>query len=53
MLERIFLRGIAGVTGVSWSWLQKYVNNKLSQVPSQVKVTDKSKSKLIIEYDDL
>jgi transposase-like protein len=30
LLERISLRGIARVTGVSWSWLQNYVNNKLS-----------------------
>ena len=29
LLERISLRGIARVTGVSWSWLQNYVNNKL------------------------
>jgi transposase-like protein len=26
LLERISLRGIARVTGVSWSWLQNYVN---------------------------
>jgi transposase-like protein len=30
LLERISLRGIARVTGVSWSWLQNYVNKKLS-----------------------
>ena len=53
LLERISLRGIARVTGVSWSWLQKYVNNKFSQVPRQVKVTDKHKGKLIIECDEL
>jgi transposase-like protein len=28
LLERISLRGIQRVTGVSWSWLQNYVNNK-------------------------
>ncbi len=33
LLERISLRGIARVTGVSWSWLQNYVNNKLAAVP--------------------
>jgi transposase-like protein len=48
LLEIISLRGIARVTGVSWSWLQNYVNNKFSQVPRQVKVTDKLKGKLII-----
>ena len=26
LLERIYLRGIARVTGVSWSWLQNYVD---------------------------
>jgi transposase-like protein len=36
LLERISRRGIARVTGVSWSWLPNYVNNKLSQVPCQV-----------------
>ncbi len=36
LLERISRRGIARVTGVSWSWLQNYVNNKFSQVPRQV-----------------
>ncbi len=28
LLERISLRGIERVTGVSWSWLQNYVNDK-------------------------
>jgi transposase-like protein len=42
LLERISLRGIARVTGVSWSWLQNYVNNKLAAVPRQVKVSEKS-----------
>jgi transposase-like protein len=46
LLERISLRGIARVTGVRWSWLQNYVNNKFSQVPRQVKGTDKPKGKL-------
>ena len=27
LLERISLRVIARVTGVSWSWLQNYVNS--------------------------
>jgi len=38
LLERISLRVIARVTGVSWSWLQNYVNNKLAAVPRQIKV---------------
>lgn len=53
LLERISLRGIARVTGVSWSWLQEYVNKKLSGVPRQIKVSEKSKGKLIIECDEM
>ncbi|GBD51461.1 transposase [Microcystis aeruginosa NIES-298] len=53
LLERIFLRVIARVTGVSWSWLQNYVNNKLASVPRQIKVSDKLKGKLVIECDEM
>jgi transposase-like protein len=53
LLERISLRGIARVTGVSWSWLQNYVNNKLAAVPRQIKVSDKPKGKLVIECDEM
>jgi predicted DNA-binding transcriptional regulator AlpA len=53
LLERISLRAIARVTGVSWSWLQNYVNNKLAAVPRQIKVSDKLKGKLVIECDEM
>jgi hypothetical protein len=53
LLERISLRVIARVTGVSWSWLQNYVNNKLASVPRQIKVSDKLKGKLVIECDEM
>ena len=69
LLERISWRGIARVTGVSWSWLRNYVNvstsldvdpersrkvnNKLSAVPCQLKVSDKPKGKLLIECDEM
>ncbi len=53
LLERISLRGIARVVGVSWRWLQNYINKKFEQVPRQVKVLDKPKVKLIIECDEL
>jgi hypothetical protein len=53
LLERISLRGIARVTGVSWSWLQNYVNNKLAAVPRQIKVSDKLKGKLVRECDEM
>jgi hypothetical protein len=41
LLERLSLRGIQRVTGVSWSWLQNYVNNKFSQVVRQANVSAK------------
>jgi len=53
LLERISLRGIARVTGVSWSWLQNYVNRKLARVPRKVKVSRKSKGRLTIECDEM
>ena len=53
LLERISWRGIARVTGVSWSLLQNYVNNKLAAVPRQIKVSNKLKGKLVIEYDEM
>jgi len=53
LLERISWRGIARVTGVNWSCLQNYVNNKLAAVPRQVKVSDKPKGKLLIECDEM
>ena len=48
---RISLRGLARVTGVSWSWLQNYVNNKLSRIPQRVTVSAKPKGRLTIECD--
>ena len=53
LLERISLRGIARVTGVSLSWLQDYVNTKFRHVPRQVKVSEKPKGKLVIECDEM
>jgi IS1 family transposase len=53
LLERISLRGIQRVTGISWSCLQDYVNNKFSQTPRQANVSPKPKGKLVIECDEL
>jgi insertion element IS1 protein InsB len=53
LLKRISLRGIARVTGVSWSWLQNYVNQKLGHIPRKIKASDKSKGRLIIECDEM
>lgn len=53
LLERISLRGIVRVTDVSPSWLQTYVNNKFSSIPQRIKVSDKPKSRLTIECDEM
>lgn len=53
LLERISMRGIARVTGVSWSWLQKYVNSKMNSIPRKVSVTAKTKGRLTIECDEM
>ena len=53
LLERISLRGIKRVTGVSWSWLQNYVNDKFATIPRQISVSAKARGKLTIECDEL
>ena len=53
LVERISLRGIRRVTGVSWSWLQNHVNHKYRSVPQQVTVSPKSKGRLTIECDEM
>jgi transposase-like protein len=44
LLERVSLRAITRVTGVSLRWLQYYVNQKYYQVPKNVEVTKKTRS---------
>lgn len=44
LLEKLALAGIARVTGVSESWLQRYVNAKLQNVPRQVQVRAKKRT---------
>ena len=41
------------MAGVSWDWLQNYVNNKMSCIPIQVKVSKKTKGRLTIECDEI
>ncbi len=53
LLERISLRGIARVTGVSWSFLQGYVNQKFSRIPREIKVSAKPSGRLTIECDEM
>ena len=53
LLERISLRGIVRVTGVSFSWLQNHVNCKFGSISQQIKVSDKPKGRLTIECDEM
>lgn len=39
--------------GISWDWLQNYVNRKLSSIPRQVKVSGKTQGHLTIECDEM
>jgi len=53
LLERISLRGIARVIGVSWSWLQNYVNDKYGCISHYIEVSEKTTGKLTIECDEM
>jgi insertion element IS1 protein InsB len=53
LLEQISWRGIARVTGLSWSWLQNHLNIKFSEFPRQVSVSAKPKGKLTREGEEL
>lgn len=52
LLEKIPLAGIARVVGVSESWLQGYVNQKLRSQPRRVKVAVKTDPRLTLECDE-
>lgn len=43
LLERMSMRGIVRVTGVSLSWLQNYINNKVGSRKRQVKTSPQKK----------
>ncbi len=53
LLEKIPLAGIARATGVSESWLQKYVNDFYETVPQEVEVLPKVNGKLVVQMDEL
>jgi insertion element IS1 protein InsB len=53
LVEKIPLAGIARATGVSKSWLQKYVNNFYETVPQEVEVLPKVNGKLVVQMDEL
>ena len=52
LLEKISLAGIARVTNVSETWLQDYVNDKYSQIPKEIKISQKAKGKLTLQCDE-
>ncbi|MDJ0724909.1 MAG: IS1 family transposase [Prochloraceae cyanobacterium] len=52
LLEKISLAGIARVTNVSETWLQDYVNHKYSELPQEIKISQKAKGKLTIQCDE-
>ena len=43
MLERVSLRAIVRITGVSLQWLQSYVNGKFRATPRNLEVSVKKK----------
>jgi len=51
--ERIPLRGIARVVGVSERWLQYHVNDRYAQVPRQVTLSGGRTGPLVLECDEL
>jgi transposase-like protein len=53
LLERLALRAIVRITGVSLGWLQKYINDKYKNIPHKVDVMPKSKGRFGIECDEL
>jgi len=52
LLAKLPLAGISRVTGISESWLQKYVNEKYENIPQQIDIEEK-KGKLTIECDEV
>ena len=44
MLERLSLRAIVRITGVSLTWLQSYINGKLRSTPRKLDISIKKKA---------
>ena len=44
LLEKLPLAGISRVTGVSETWLQKYVNRKYEQIPQEAEIRSKKRA---------
>ena len=43
MLERLSLRAIVRITGVSLTWLQSYINGKLRSIPRKLDISIKKR----------
>ena len=52
LLEKIPIAGISRVTGISETWLQKYINNKYENIEQKVNVV-KKKGPLTIQCDEM
>ena len=53
LLERISLAGIARVMQRSEDCIQRYVNQKVTTITTQVEVTNKPKKRLTVQMDEL
>ena len=52
LLEKIPIAGIARVTGISETWLQKYINRKYEEIPKKI-ILVKEKGKLTVQCDEM
>ena len=52
LLEKIPIAGIARVTGISETWLQKYINKKYEEIPKKITLV-KEKGKLTVQCDEM
>lgn len=56
LLERISLRGIARAVGVSYKWLQEYINQKYREIPwyvEDLEISDEKIELIILEADEM
>lgn len=53
LLERIQLRGICRVIGVSVKWLMKFIKHKYANTERKIKVLPKNKGKMSVQMDEL
>ena len=53
LLEKLALAAIAHVTGVSKSWMQRYVHEKFKNIEQESNIEEKEKESLNIEFDKI